>query len=67
MSAEKAKPEQTKEWTDFMEKVAEVNKVFGSLLFIPVIILVGIAYGARAGIIAGTDKALSMFREWGQP
>ncbi len=55
-----------KEWSEFMAKVAEANKVLGSLIFIPVILIVGIAYGLRAGIIAGSDKALAMFREWGE-
>jgi hypothetical protein len=66
MPGEKVKSEQTKEFTDFMDKVAEETRVFGSLLFLPLIILVGIAYGARAGIIAGADKTLLMFREWGK-
>jgi len=55
-----------KEWSLFMEKVSEANKVLGSLIFIPVILIVGMAYGLRAGIIAGSDKALQMFREWGE-
>jgi hypothetical protein len=42
----------------------EVLLLFGSLLFLPVVILVGIAHGLRTGIIAGTERALLLFREW---
>jgi len=53
-----------KEWQELKDQLESVIRLFGSLLFTPVILLVSLAYGLRAGIIAGTEKALSLFKEW---
>ncbi len=53
-------------WGEFKGQIAEFVKVFGSLLFLPVILLVGLGYGLRAGFIAGAEKGLSLFRGWGE-
>jgi len=53
-----------KEWQELKDQLESVIRLFGSLLFTPVILLISLAYGLRAGIIAGTEKALSMFKEW---
>jgi len=44
------------EWEDLKRQIADVIKVFGFLLFIPVILLLGIGYGIRAGVICGNRK-----------
>lgn len=68
MANGKAQTETTEdaEWGEFKTQIAEFTKVFGSLLFSPVILVVGIAYGLRAGLIAGGGKAISMFQDWGK-
>jgi hypothetical protein len=55
-----------KEWADFKRQLNEIIQVFGGLLFAPFIILVGIAFGIRAGLIAGTEKSLHMLKGWGK-
>lgn len=57
-----AQKEETQQWEDFKRQVAETTGVFGFLIFIPAIIVIGAAYGIRAGVIAGTAKTLSMFK-----
>ena len=54
------------EWESLKTQIAEVTNVFGAILFMPMILLVGIAYGIRAGVIAGTEKALSMLKGWSE-
>lgn len=54
------------EWETLKIQIAEVTNVFGAILFMPMILLVGIAYGIRAGVIAGTEKTLNMLKEWGE-
>ena len=56
-----------KEWQELKDQLESVIRLFGSLLFTPVILLVSFAYGLRVGIIAGTEKALLMFKDWGDP
>ena len=56
-----------KEWQELKDQFESVIRLFGSLLFLPVIVLIGFLYGLRVGIIAGAEKALIMFRKWGEP
>ena len=56
-----------KEWKELKDQLTSVIRLFGSLLFTPVILLISLACGLRAGIIAGTEKALLMFKDWGEP
>ncbi len=54
------------QWEDLKKQIAELNRVLGFILFAPVLVLVGIAWGARAGVIAGTEKTLRMLKSWGE-
>lgn len=56
---------QDQEWEDLKKQITEIVRLFGGLLFTPVIILVGAAYGIRAGVIAGVEKTLEMLKSWG--
>ena len=56
-----------KEWQELKDQLESVIRLFGSLLFTPVILLISLGYGLRAGIIAGTEKSLAMFKDWGEP
>jgi len=53
------------EWEDFKKQITEVVSVFGVILFTPVIILIGVGYGIRAGVIAGVEKTLEMLKSFG--
>jgi hypothetical protein len=61
-----ATTERELEWENFKKQFQEIVNLFGSLIFTPAIILVGICYGIRAGIIAGTEKTLHLLRAWGK-
>ena len=54
-----------KEWQELKDQLESIIRLFGSLLFTPVILLISLAYGLRAGIIAGTEKALHYLRNGG--
>ncbi len=54
------------EWEDLKRQTTDVTKVFGFLLFIPVILLLGLGYGIRAGVISGAEKTLEMLKSWGE-
>ena len=53
-----------KEWKELKAQLSDVIRLFGGLLFFPVILLVAIGYGIRAGIIVGTEKFLEMLEAW---
>jgi hypothetical protein len=53
------------EWEELKRQITDITKVFGFLLFIPVILLLGLGYGIRAGVIAGAEKTLEMLKSWG--
>jgi hypothetical protein len=55
-----------KEWMMYKAQVTEVVHVFGGLLFSPIILLVGIGYGLRAGIVVCLEKTLEMLKGWGE-
>jgi hypothetical protein len=53
------------EWEELKRQITDFTKVFGFLLFIPVILLLGLGYGIRAGIIVGAERTLEMLKSWG--
>ena len=53
-----------REWKELKGQLEEVIRLFGGLLFLPVILIVGIGHGIRAGIIAGTEKTLDLLKGW---
>jgi hypothetical protein len=56
--------EENKEWEDLKGQLQEVTMVFGAIMMMPVILLVGLGWGFRAGIIAGAEKTLEMLKSW---
>uniref|UniRef100_A0A6H1ZVJ5 Uncharacterized protein n=1 Tax=viral metagenome TaxID=1070528 RepID=A0A6H1ZVJ5_9ZZZZ len=55
-----------KEWEEMKKQISSVTSLFGWLLFVPVMFLVGIAYGIKTGIIAGAEKTLELMKAWGE-
>lgn len=53
-----------KEWKELKGQLSDVIRLFGGLIFFPVILIVGVGYGIRAGIIAGTEKTLEFLKGW---
>ena len=56
---------QDKEWEELKTQINSVIRLFGGLLFTPVILIIGFGYGIRAGMLAGTEKVLEMLQLWG--
>lgn len=59
-----------KEWAEFKVTISaqllELVSVGGTILFLPVFLLVGVGYGLREGIITGAEKFLEIMKEWGK-
>jgi hypothetical protein len=55
-----------KEWADLKKQLEDAIRLFGGLLFTPAIFLMGLIYGIRAGLIAGTEHTLKMLKDWGK-
>jgi hypothetical protein len=51
-------------WQELSGDLKQVIRIFGGLLFLPVILLLGLGYGLRAGIIAGTEQTLILLKTW---
>ena len=50
------------EWSFVPAFYLDFIKLTGKILFIPVILIMAVMEGVRAGFIAGAQKALSMYR-----
>jgi len=55
---------ENKEWQAFKSSWEEILRMFGSLLFSPFFLIIGIGYGIRAGLIEGIEKTLEMMKGW---
>ncbi len=64
--ATKAEAQTEKEWLEWKAELSEFVHVFGGLLFSPIIFLVGISYGLKAGIVVCLEKTLQMLKGWGE-
>lgn len=53
-----------REWKELKSQLSDVIRLFGGLLFFPVILIIGIGYGIRAGLIVALEKTLEMMRSW---
>ena len=52
------------EWDAFKQQVETMLKAFGTLLFLPLILLAALAVGLREGIVAGAKASLSAMERW---
>ena len=64
--AEKTQIEMEAERKKMWYEIIKGLHVFGSLLFIPFFVIVGVAYGLREGITVGVNKAMDLFTEFGK-
>ena len=56
----------TKELHAMVATGESILRVFGVLLFGWLFLVVGMAYGIRAGLIVALEKTLELLKEWGQ-
>ncbi|HOD97835.1 MAG TPA: hypothetical protein PLT63_03575 [Syntrophales bacterium] len=52
------------EWDQFKSQIETMLKAFGTLLFLPLILLAAMAVGLREGIVAGAKASLSAIERW---
>ena len=52
------------EWETFKSQIETMLKAFGTLLFLPFILLAAMAVGLREGIVAGAKASLSALERW---
>ena len=53
-----------KEWIEYKREISKIVGMFGSLIFFPFIVVVGIGFGVREGLIAALKKTAQMFIAW---
>jgi len=52
------------EWDQFKSQIETMLKAFGTLLFLPLILLAALAVGIREGIVAGAKEGLRCLERW---
>lgn len=52
------------QWEDFKKEITSIIYTFGGILFTPLIILVAIGYGIKAGILVTVEKTLELLKGW---
>lgn len=52
------------EWDNLRKRLRSVIMIGGGLLFFPLVLLLGIAYGIKAGLLVTVEETLSMLKAW---
>uniref|UniRef100_A0A6M3KS95 Uncharacterized protein n=1 Tax=viral metagenome TaxID=1070528 RepID=A0A6M3KS95_9ZZZZ len=55
-----------KDWEILKGQLQEVCNLLGVIMFFVPILLLGVCYGVRAGLIAMFEKTLEMLKQWGE-
>ena len=63
-AAEKA---QEQDWTEFTQNFGEILAKCGAVIALPILMIIGLFYGLHAGVIAGAEKTLLLFKGLGRP
>ena len=63
-AAEKA---QEQDWTEFTQNFWEILAKCGAVIALPILMIIGLFYGLHAGVIAGAEKTLILFKGLGRP
>ena len=63
-AAEKA---QEQDWTEFTQNFWEILAKCGAVIALPIVMIIGLFYGLHAGVIAGAEKTLILFKGLGRP
>ena len=63
-AAEKA---QEQDWTEFTQNFWEILAKCGAVIALPILMIIGLFYGLHAGVIAGAEKTLLLFKGLGRP
>jgi hypothetical protein len=59
-------PATDKDWEEFLEEAHNVIRMFGILLFVPVIVILAVGYALKAAVKVFLEKSLEMFNHWGE-
>lgn len=52
------------QWEEFKKQITSIIYTFGAILFTPIIILVALGYGLKAGILVTVEKTLALLKGW---
>jgi hypothetical protein len=58
---------ENQDWTEFTQNFWEILAKCGAVIVLPGLIVIGFFYGLHAGVIAGAEKTLLLFKGLGRP
>jgi len=58
---------QEQDWTEFTQNFWEILAKCGAVIALPILMIIGLFYGLHAGVIAGAEKTLLLFKGLGRP
>ena len=58
---------QNQDWTEFTQNFWEILAKCGAVIALPILMIIGLFYGLHAGVIAGAEKTLLLFKGLGRP
>jgi hypothetical protein len=54
------------EWKEFTQSFWEIIAKCGAVVALPILMLIGFFYGLHAGVVAGAEKTLVLFKGLGR-
>ena len=58
---------ENQDWKDFTQNFWEILAKCGAVIALPILMIIGLFYGLHAGVIAGAEKTLILFKGLGRP
>lgn len=62
-----AEQAENQDWKDFTQNFWEILAKCGAVIALPILMIIGLFYGLHAGVIAGAEKTLILFKGLGRP
>lgn len=58
---------ENQDWKEFTQNFWEILAKCGAVVALPLLMVIGFFYGVHAGVIAGGEKTLELFKGLGRP
>ena len=65
--ASRQEAEVNQDWEEFKSQFCEILAKCGAVVCLPFLVVIGIFYGIHAGVVAGSEKTLVLFKSLGRP